>query len=182
LLDFLDYLVSGARRRSVILDFGAADSALAGVVRRAPDLHRSLGNAGYGVVACHVLSAPPGDDLSVLRTMESVGFQPEATVLLLNEGRAPWPGPPEDAFATVTRHDGFRDAVARGAAVVRMPALDGEVIREIETQRLDFGVARDGRPASGAMFQPLSGLGRGMVKDWLERMETVFAPIRPWLP
>jgi hypothetical protein len=32
------------------------------------------------------------------------------------------------------------------------------------------------------MFQPLSGLERGMVKHWLERMEAAFAPIRPWLP
>jgi hypothetical protein len=180
---YLDYLMSGPRRRgrSVILDFGGDDTALEHVVRMAPDLPRTLGNAGFGVVGCHVLT-PQAGDLNVVRTMESAGFQPEATVLVLNDGRAEAPTPPENAFATVLRHDDFRDAVTRGAAVVRVPALEGDVMREIENQRLDFGVARDGRPAGGVTFHPIGSQGRGMVGRWLERMEAAFAPIGTWLP
>lgn len=183
LREYLDYLMSGARRRgrSAILDFGGDITALERVVRAAPDLHRTLGNAGFGVVACYVLT-PWRDDLNAARTMKSAGFQPEATVLLLNEGRAESPTPPEVAFARATRHDGFRDAVARGAIVARMPVLDGDVMREIERQRLDFGAARDGRRAGGATFQPMGSLGRDMVGRWLERMEAAFAPIGTWLP
>jgi hypothetical protein len=49
----------------------------------------------------------------------------------------------------VTWYGGFRDAVARGAAVVRMAALDGEVMLEIETQRWTSGWhGMAGRPAA----------------------------------
>jgi len=185
LREYLDYLMSAPRRwgRSAILDRGGDNIALERVVRMTPDSHRTLGDAGFGVVACHVLTPREGD-LSVAGVMQSAGFQPEATVLLLNEGRAEPSAPAEDAFARVRRHDGFRAAVARGAIVARGPALDGEVMRGIERRRLDFGVARDGRPAGGAASRQMEigGPARGMVGDWLERMEAAFAPIGAWLP
>jgi len=114
--------------------------------------------------------------------METAGFQPKATVLLLNEGRADPTVPREEAFATVTGHSGFRAAVARGAVVVWVPALESDVMQEIEAKRLDFGLARDGLVPEGATFPPIGGLRRSMVRRWLERMETAFEPIRTWLP
>ena len=79
-------------------------------------------------------------------------------------------------------HSSFRDAVARGAVVVWVPALESAVMQEIEAKRLDFGLARDGLVPEGATFQPIGGLRRSMVRRWLERMEAAFAPIESWLP
>ena len=184
LREFLEYLMSGPRGspvRPAILDFGGGDTALERVAGSASDLHQTLEDAGFGVVASYVLT-PRADDLTILWTMETAGFRPKATVLLLNEGRADTAMPREEAFATVMRHSSFRDAVTRGAVVVWVPALESDVMQEIEAKRLDFGLARDGFVPEGAAYQPIGGLRRSMVRRWLERMETAFEPIRTWLP
>jgi len=184
LRQFLEYLMpgpDGVPAQPAILDFGGGDTALERVVESAPDLDGTLKDAGFGVVACYPLT-PRVDDLTLVSALESAGFQPAATVLLLNEGRADPAVPRDEAFATVTRHSVFRAAVARGAAVVWMPALESDVMREIEAKRLDFGMARDGQVPEGAAFHPVGGLRRGMVRRWLEHMETAFAPVGGWLP
>jgi hypothetical protein len=182
LREFLEYLMTVPNGvQPAILDFGGGDTALERVAGSASDLHQTLEDAGFGVVACYVLT-PRADDLTILWTMETAGFQPKATVLLLNEGRADPTVPREEAFATMMGHSSFRAVVARGAVVVWVPALESDVMQEIEAKRLDFGLARDGLVPDGAAFQPIGGLRRSMVRRWLERMETAFEPVRTWLP
>jgi hypothetical protein len=185
LREYLDYLMSNPRwrERSVILDLDceADETVLERLINVTPDLHRTLRNAGFGVVACHVLT-PRHHDLSLVTALAYAGFQPEATMLLLNEGRVDPSSSVKDAFSRVRRDEDFRDAVARGAVVARLPALDGDVMREIEGRRLDFGMAHDGPLVGGSRFQPLDSLARGTVGDWLERMEEAFERIRTWLP
>lgn len=179
LRDFLDHLA--AAQTSAVIDLGGGDTALERIVNGTMDLHKTFEDAGVGLVACYALT-PRVDDLNIIKTMEAAGFQPSATVILLNEGRADPTVPPEEAFAAVTRHSIFRQVVARGAAAVWMPALESDVMQEIEVKRLDFGMARDGQVPEGAAFFPIGGLRRSSVGRWLARMEQAFSPVSSWLP
>ena len=85
--DLLDPLMEMDPRNPAVLDFGGGDVALAQAVEKTNGLHTVLESAGLGVVACYVLS-PRIDDLGPLQTLERLGFQPPATLLVLNEGRA----------------------------------------------------------------------------------------------
>lgn len=169
--------------RTALFDFGGGDVALGRAVQSAPAMLSEMEKAGLGVVACYALT-PRIDDLGPLAAMEKSGFQPPATVLLLNQGRADPTLPRSESFAAITRHSVFRNAVARGAQVVWMPALESDVMAEIDAKRLDFTSARDGLVPEGARFSPLGGLRRSMVGRWLERMEQAHAPLteRHWLP
>ena len=179
LRDVLSYLT--ANRHSGVLDFGGGDTALARLVELAPDFASAMSADGLEPVAVYAL-APRQDDLAVLEAMEARGFQPRATLLLLNEGRVDSAMTREEAFARVLRHSAFRSAVARGAVALWMPRLEPEVAQEIEGKRLSFGAARDGQVPAGAKFAPIGGFNRSMVRRWLERMEHEFAPVSSWLP
>jgi hypothetical protein len=84
-------------------------------------------------------------------------------------------------FDPVIRHSAFRAIVARGAQVVWMPALDSEVMDEINLKGLPFAMARDGRVPDGAAFSPIGGLRRSAVGRWLAMMELRHERVRTWL-
>lgn len=71
--------------------------------------------------------------------------------------------------------------LARGAQVVSMPALDSEVIDEIEKKQLPFDMARDGQVPDGAGFFPIGGLRRSAVGRFLALMEQRHQTVRSWL-
>lgn len=168
-------------RGAAILDMGGGDTSLAKLISEAPTFATDMKDAGVAPVAAYVLS-PRVDDLSALVSFEAAGFQPPETVLVLNEARVDATMNREEAFARVMAHSAFRAAVARGARVVWMPALDQDLALEIESKRLQFGQARDGIVPSGRSVTPIGGLRRSLVRRWLERMETEFAPVSAWLP
>ncbi len=168
-------------RGAAILDMGGGDTSLAKLISEAPTFAADMKEAGVAPVATYVLS-PRVDDLSALVSFEAAGFQPAETVLVLNEARVDATMIREEAFARVMAHSAFRGAVARGARVIWMPALDQELALEIESKRLQFGQARDGIVPSGRSVTPIGGLRRSLVRRWLERMETEFAPVSAWLP
>jgi Zeta toxin len=178
LREFLEHLMT--ERSAGVLDFGGGDVALHRSVDVAPDLVATLETAGLAVVAAYLLT-PRIDDLAVLQTMEAVGFQPRATLLVLNEGRADPTLPPAEAFAAITRHSIFRNTVARGAVPIWLPALESDVMGEIEAKRLHYATARDGQVPAGASFPPIGGLRRSMVNRWLQRMEQAHEPVHTWL-
>jgi hypothetical protein len=179
LRDFLDFVTS--EKRSAILDFGGGDSSLARVLEIEPDLHKRLAAEGVAPVACYLLT-PRVDDLAILKSLEDAGFQPEATVLLLNEGRKDSTMSAEAAFGPVIEHSAFKAATARGAAALWLPALEADVALEIEQKHLSFGQAANGKVPEGATFYPIGGLRRSMVGRWLGRVEQALSPIRTWLP
>lgn len=172
--------VMDAKARAV-LDMGGGDTSLAKLIEDAPTIAADMEEAGVAPVAAYVLS-PRLDDLATLATFEERGFQPQATVLVLNEAKVDATMGREEAFGRVMRHGAFRRAVERGAQVVWMPVLDQELALEIEAKRLQFDHARDGTLPEGRSGVPVSGLRRSMVRRWLERMEAEFAPVRSWLP
>jgi hypothetical protein len=178
LREFFEFLIENPQH--AIVDLGAGDTALQRTIGDVGGLQSALEET-LGLVACYFLT-PRVDDLGILQTIERTGFQPRATLLILNTGRADPTRPLDEQFTMITRHSIFRAAVDRGAAVLWMPALDSGVMQEVEAKRLDFGMARDGLVPAGAAFPPVGGLRRHMVTNWLAQMETAFAPVAGWLP
>jgi hypothetical protein len=178
LRELLEHLMR--RPSSTLIDFGGGDTALARVLETAPDLHQALEDAGIGVVACYTLS-PRVDDLDTLSRLERAGFRPKATLLLLNEGRADPTVPRAEAFRPVIRHSIFKNAIARGVIARFMPSLESDVMQDVETKRLHWGMARDGLVPEGVTYSGIGGLSRSMVRRWLERMEDAHKPVLSWL-
>jgi hypothetical protein len=179
LSEYLDYLME--QKASAILDFGGGDTALAKMVHEVPDLCATMTAAGIAPVACYMIG-PRVEDLASLDALEQGGFQPPATVIVLNEGRVDSTLSRDEAFARVLRHSAFKRALGRGAQLLWMPRLEPEVAAEIEGKRLTFGQARDGLVPAGAAFAPIGGFKRSMVRRWLESMEHEFAPVASWMP
>jgi hypothetical protein len=178
LRDVLGYLTGN--KQSGLLDFGGGDVSLAKLIDLMPTMAEDMVAAGVHPVAVYCLSSRV-DDLTPLQTMEELGFRPEATMLVLNEGRVDSSQTREEAFARILRHSDVRAAIARGAVPVWMPRLEPDVAAMIEARRLTFGMARDGLVPTGAKFAPIGGFERSMVRRWLERMEQEFAAVSSWL-
>jgi len=157
-------------RRSAAIDFGGGDTSLTRLVGEMPDLVTMMEDAGVAPVAIYMLS-PRSSDLTPLAALEAVGFQPRATALVLNEGRADTSREREQEFAHIRRHSAYRAALARGAVEVWMPRLFAA--KAIEDRRMAFRAAVDG---GVGMFD------RSRTRAWLASMETAFAPISSWLP
>jgi hypothetical protein len=110
-----------------------------------------------------------------------MGFQPRATLIVLNDGLIDLAEEPKDVFAPIERHSAVKAAVARGAIVIHMPRLlTADLAREIERKRLSFAQARDGLAPEGVT--PIAGFDRTLIRSWMEQMEEAFAPVARWLP
>ena len=166
--------------QSGLLDFGGGDVSLAKLLDLMPSLADDMVAAGVHPVAVCCLSTRV-DDLTPLQTMEELGFRPDATMLVLNEGQVNSSQTREEAFARIIRHSDIQSALARGAVPVWMPRLEPDVAAMIEGRRLTFGMARDGLVPPGAKFAPIGGFERSMVPRWLERMAQEFAAVSSWL-
>lgn len=179
LRELLRFLV--VHQRAGVLDLGGGDTSLVRTIETVPDLVTTLREGGVEPVAIYMLT-PRQDDLGLVETLESAGFQPRATLLVFNAGRVDTTLSNTEAFARVRRHSILRAAIARGAVALVMPRLEPEVTQEIEGKRLGFAMARDGQVPEGASFGPMGAFERAMVRRWLERMEQEFAPAASWLP
>lgn len=177
LRSLLSYLQAGNRMHG-IWDFGGGDLALARMVETDPAFDWTMREHDAAMVACYLLT-PSIDDLSVLRSFEDAGFRPEATVLVLNMGRAE----SLTDFGALRAQAGYKAVLARGGVEIVMPRLEPtEVALEIERKRLTFGMARDGTVPAGSQVDPIIGLNGMMVRAWLRDLDAAFAPIAGWLP
>ena len=91
-----------------------------------------------------------------------------STLLVLNEGAIG--SRKSDRFDAVLAHPAVREAIGKGASVVRMPELrvDQERVSEI----VNFTAFAEGE---GGEAKPVS-FDRHAVRTWLGRMEEAFAP------
>lgn len=167
--------------RSALVDLGGGDTSLQKLLATLPSLASDMTDAGVTAVAVYALG-PRVDDLASLASFEALGFRPDATVLVRNEGLADGPTDRDDAFARIVRHSAYRAAIARGAVEVWMPRLDAGVAQELESKRLGFIQARDAISPEGRKVLPLGPFDRARVRMWLEAMATEMAPILSWLP
>jgi hypothetical protein len=167
--------------RSALVDLGGGDTSLQKLLATLPSLASDMTGAGVTAVAVYALG-PRVDDLASLASFEALGFRPDATVLVRNEGLADGTTDRDDAFARIVRHSAYRAAVARGAVEVWMPRLDATVAQELESKRLGFAQARDATSPDGRKVSPLGPFDRARVRRWLDAMSTEMAPILSWLP
>jgi hypothetical protein len=171
--------VSLREKSSALIDTGGGDAALGTLVSRTENLTQVMVENGVHPVAVYPLS-PRISDLAPLAALEEAGFQPQATLIILNEGRADSTVPREHAFRTVMRHSVYKAAIDRGAYQVWMPRL--YVAKDVEDRRLTFQQARDGIVPEGRKAIPLGVLDRSSVHRWLQQMSVAFAPVMSWLP
>jgi hypothetical protein len=161
-------------RWNAAIDFGGGDTSLPKLVTEVPDLLTVMEEAAIAPVAIYLLS-PRVDDLTPLSEMQAAGFQPQATALVLNEGRVDTSREPAREFALLRRHPVYRAAIERGATEIWMPRL--YAAQQIEARRIAYRQAAD-----GAGTPPLGVFDRSRVHRWLAAMDTAFAPIASWMP
>ena len=75
--------------------------------------------AGFAVVLLYAVG-PQEEDLSPLATLQNLNFKPTATAIILNEGLVDVGDTREIAFARITNHSAFRNAVGDGAVPVSL--------------------------------------------------------------
>jgi hypothetical protein len=166
-------------KAAALIDLGGGDTALRRLVSEVPDLVATLEAAGVAAVAIYMLGPQP-DDLAPLATLEAAGFQPAATLLVLNEGLIETPVSREEAFARVLRHSAFKAAAGRGAEAVWMPRL--LPAGEIEARRVLFGQAERGAVREGRKQTPLGPFDQARVRAWLRAMRAEFVGVASWMP
>jgi hypothetical protein len=166
-------------KAAALIDLGGGDTTLRRLVSEVPDLVATLEAAGVAAVAIYMLGPQP-DDLAPLATLEAAGFQPAATLLVLNEGLIETPVSREEAFARVLRHSAFKAAAGRGAEVVWMPRL--LPAGEIEARRVLFGQAERGAVREGRKQTPLGPFDQARVRAWLRAMRAELAGVGSWMP
>lgn len=178
-LRWLDRLLQHALQNgiSLLVDLGGGDTTLRRLVTQLPDLVALIEAQGFALVVFYTMG-PQEEDLSPLATLESLGFTPTATAIVLNEAMVEVGDAREAAFARITRHSAFRAAVARGAVPVWMPKLIPA--QQVEIRRLHFRDAAAGKTGQGSI--PLGPFDRTRVGTWLRGMEANFAGIATWLP
>jgi hypothetical protein len=168
-----------AEKATALIDLGGGDTTLRRLVSEVPDLVATLESAGVAAVAIYMLGPQP-DDLAPLATLEASGFQPAATLLVLNEGLIETPVSREEAFARVLRHSAFKAAAGRGAEIVWMPRL--LPAGEIEARRVLFGQAERGATREGRKQTPLGPFDQARVRAWLRSIRSEFAGVSSWMP
>jgi hypothetical protein len=171
----------GHNKMSGFVDLGGGDTTLPKLAAEIPDLAAAVEGEGVQVVAVYLLG-PQTDDLGPLATLESVGFQPAATALILNEGLIPPGETRNDAFARVLRHSTFRSVVERGASLAWMPRIQGGAATEMEAKRLSFALAAAGHSPAGRTVTPLGGFDRARIRAWQADMTREMAGIASWIP
>lgn len=163
-------------RFTAFLDLGGGDLVLKTWARDL-DLAPFLGSHGVIPVAFHFLGCDL-DDLTYLRDIETVvKFQPAATAIVLNEGMVPPGRAVLTAFEPIINHEIFRDAVKRGARVMRMPRL--ACMHEIDRRRLSFQDAEAGAVKPGQ--ERIGPVNRQLISLWRKEMEASFAPVVAWI-
>jgi hypothetical protein len=147
-----------------------ADMTLVPILEGVPDMHRMLERAGVHPVVLYMLT-PRVEDLTVLRAMEAVGFQPKATALVMNVGKAINPADAMAEFRAIRAHSLFQSVVKRGAVQLWMPNL--VPARDIENAGLSF------TDTQKLETEPVTA---SRTFHWLREMEMAFDPIATWLP
>lgn len=174
------------QRVAVALDLGGGDRSL---IARAGELMERVapaldGLADWGLDELAELAA--GAEITVLYFL--AGGQDDARGLaLLNRSRlaeAPLLLVLNEALAPATRNGGPFDAnladpavkaaIARGAAVVRLPALPPHIALFVEACRTTFAEAAAGMPAADG--EPLGIWDRQTLAAWLRAVQVAFAP------
>jgi hypothetical protein len=178
-LKWLDKMLQHAlqNQSSLLVDLGGGDTTLRRLVTQLPDLVEMFEAANFAVILLYTVG-PQEEDLSPLATLQNLNFKPTATAIILNEGLVDVGDTRETAFARITNHSAFRNALGNGAVPVWMPRL--LPAQQVEVRRMQFRDAANG--GAGVMDTPLGVFDRSRLISWLDKMDANFAGIKSWLP
>ena len=173
---------------SFVIDVGGGDRLMLAMSER-HDLPALLRESGIGLVLHH-FGAGGRDDFETLRKAEAIGLTSDQTIITLNEGLAGTSARDRDPFEALLRGRTVTDCIARGAVVIRMPAIplatmvaaDSLFIGLHQAARGD--VPRDQKGAAMPGAVPLGLFRRLELSRWLKVMEQRYedAHIAEWLP
>lgn len=164
LRDLLQYQME--EQLDSIIDLGGGNTSLSALLADMPDLADVLSQSGVEAVACHVIGADPHDCVPLAVT-EAEGFQPKATVIVLNEAHGR-----RHRFDAVLAQAEVRAALDRGAMQLWMPLLNAEAARQCDRHGWRYYQVR----STAGPFTASA------VQTWLRRMAAEFEPIKTWLP
>lgn len=143
-------------------------------------LVRTLERMGIRPVAMHVVGPDKADLDYLSQVVQDELFLPTSTLIALNAGLVADGRSIEHAFDSILTHPALMAAMARGAQVVRFPALTP--MRQVTDSKLHFADAADGKPP--AVGEPLSFFDMERVSIWWEEaVPDFFHKIDPlWMP
>jgi hypothetical protein len=178
---YLDRFVEGLRQSpgNAIIDFGGGDTALAGLVRRLPDLEQRLADAGISTVMLYPLSGRQAD-LTPLNDLSRMGFRPKATALILNHIHWKRTESHQQAFRLTTAHPVYKAAIDAGAVPIWLPFLSSAAL--VRDREILFADAIAGRMPPDKQGLPLGMAQSADVEAWWRETVNAFAPIDRWLP
>lgn len=166
-------------KKSAAIDFGGGDISLSRLVAEVPDLQAMMEEADVQPVCLYPMS-PRETDVTPLAIMQRAGFQPKATALILNLGRADPTRDPDQEFRQLRKQPAYRAALDAGAVEIWMPRLYSA--KAIEDRRIGFQQAMTGQMPEGRPGIGLGPFDRSRTHHWWRAMEEAFGPIRSWLP
>ena len=156
----------GLAGRPVVVDFSLDAGLVRNVDPEGTNFAERYASRGFDVTKVFLFAPDVGDVASFIKTGSAVTAS--STLLVLNEGTIG--SRRSDRFDSVLAHPVIREAVEKGASVVRMPELhlDHERVREI----VNLTAFAEG---DGGEAKPMS-FDRHAVRAWFGRMEEAFAP------
>jgi hypothetical protein len=152
--------------RPVVVDFSLDASLVRNVDPEGTNFAERYAPRGFDVTKVFFFAPDIGD----VATFTNVGggVTAASTLLVLNEGAIG--SRKSDRFDAVLAHPAVREAVEKGASVVRMPELHLDQGRASEIANLKAFAEGDRDEAKPLSFE------RHAVRTWFGRMEEAFAP------
>ena len=164
---------AAAKRKSIIIDFGAGDLTLKKMATELA-LAQTLEEMGLRPVALYCVGADP-DDLSALFSLYEA-YAPPSIIIAFTTFSLPRHVSPVEALETIThRHPDLGRILDQGAEIIPVPVLT--CAHKLSDRRMNFHEA-----ASGEGPDPLGPFDRQRVTTWLRFMQDAFAPVAHWLP
>jgi hypothetical protein len=152
--------------RPVIVDFSPDKGLIRRVGGSSEDFANRHAALGFDVTKVFFFAPGPGDAVTFANA--GADLTAAATLLVLNEGAVGSRKP--DRFDAVLAHPAVRNAIDKGASVVRMPELHLGLNRASEIASFTAFAADDLNEAKPFSFE------RHAVRTWLPRMDEAFAP------
>jgi hypothetical protein len=152
--------------RPVVVDFSLDAGLVRNVDPEGTNFAERYALRGFDVTKVFFFAPDVGDVATFINIGAAVTAS--STLLVLNEGTIG--SRRSDRFDAVLAHPAVREAVEKGASVVRMPELLLDHGRVSEIANLRAFAEGDGGEAKPVSFD------RHAVRTWFERMEEAFAP------
>ena len=151
--------------RSAVADFGGGDQVLLELAREIPGLHLALQARGITPVVLYFLGGTT-EDLTLAAGLEGLGFQAEATALVLNCALV---SNPKRDFEQVRHQPEYQALTGRGALEVWLP------------KHYAAAAVAERKQGFVAVNSALNGFDQYRNESWLKLMPAATARISSWL-